>query len=219
MFRTFLFGAVFFFLSYSAQAVSIFDNGGPDGSRGYWSDLSQGQEMADDFTLLAGSNTIGGVSWSGSYFSNNVPVAVDDFTVRIFSSLASTTPLHSFNVGNAVGRSDSGIDDSTFGLDIYNYSAMLPSLTLTAGTQYWLSVVNDTAGSATDWLWENSATSGGNAYRTAAAGTWSTGTSELAFNLSGASSTVVPLPAAFPLFASGLGLLGLMSWRRKRKAA
>ena len=30
--------------------------------------------------------------------------------------------------------------------------------------------------------------------------------------------TAVPLPAALPLFAGGLGLMGLMGWRRKRKA-
>ena len=28
-----------------------------------------------------------------------------------------------------------------------------------------------------------------------------------------------PLPAALPLFATGLGALGLLGWRRKRKAA
>jgi hypothetical protein len=28
----------------------------------------------------------------------------------------------------------------------------------------------------------------------------------------------IPLPAAFPLFASGLGALGLLGWRRKRKS-
>ena len=28
-----------------------------------------------------------------------------------------------------------------------------------------------------------------------------------------------PLPAALPLFATGLGVLGLLGWRRKRKAA
>jgi len=34
-----------------------------------------------------------------------------------------------------------------------------------------------------------------------------------------ATSTVVPLPATLPLFATGLGALGLLGWRRKRKAA
>ena len=29
---------------------------------------------------------------------------------------------------------------------------------------------------------------------------------------------VIPLPAALPLFASGVGALGLLSWRRKKKA-
>ena len=37
-----------------------------------------------------------------------------------------------------------------------------------------------------------------------------------AFSLDGVSE--VPLPAALPLFASGLGALGLLGWRRKRKA-
>lgn len=32
-------------------------------------------------------------------------------------------------------------------------------------------------------------------------------------------TTVVPLPAAFSLFAGGLGLLGLFGWRRKRLAS
>ena len=35
----------------------------------------------------------------------------------------------------------------------------------------------------------------------------------------GATSVVTPLPAALPLFASGLGALGLLGWRRKRKAS
>jgi hypothetical protein len=32
-------------------------------------------------------------------------------------------------------------------------------------------------------------------------------------------TSATPLPAALPLFASGLGALGLLGWRRKRKAA
>jgi hypothetical protein len=34
-----------------------------------------------------------------------------------------------------------------------------------------------------------------------------------------ATIATTPLPAALPLFATGLGALGLLGWRRKRKAA
>jgi hypothetical protein len=37
-------------------------------------------------------------------------------------------------------------------------------------------------------------------------------------NLTSGSLTATPLPAALPLFASGLGALSLLGWRRKRKA-
>jgi hypothetical protein len=36
--------------------------------------------------------------------------------------------------------------------------------------------------------------------------------------VSAATASATPLPAALPLFASGLGALGLLGWRRKRKA-
>jgi hypothetical protein len=32
-------------------------------------------------------------------------------------------------------------------------------------------------------------------------------------------NTATPLPATLPLFAAGLGALGLLGWRRKRKNA
>jgi hypothetical protein len=44
-------------------------------------------------------------------------------------------------------------------------------------------------------------------------------------SISGSTNLVItavseaPLPAALPLFATGLGALGLIGWRRKRKAA
>ena len=39
------------------------------------------------------------------------------------------------------------------------------------------------------------------------------------FTVGSAVAVVTPLPAALPLFATGLGALGLFGWRRKRKAA
>jgi len=33
-----------------------------------------------------------------------------------------------------------------------------------------------------------------------------------------ASLTTTPLPATLPMFASGLGVLGLLRWRKKRKS-
>jgi hypothetical protein len=47
-------------------------------------------------------------------------------------------------------------------------------------------------------------------------------TNQWAFDIlnvdSGEQVSAVPLPAALPLFATGLGALGLLGWRRKRKA-
>jgi len=47
--------------------------------------------------------------------------------------------------------------------------------------------------------------------------TFSFGTTDGALLVPGAPSTV-PIPGALPLFATGLGALGLLGWRRKRKA-
>ena len=53
--------------------------------------------------------------------------------------------------------------------------------------------------------------------------TWMTATAsdppDQSFTLDVVSPTATPLPAALPLFAGGLGALGLFGWRRKRKNA
>jgi len=46
---------------------------------------------------------------------------------------------------------------------------------------------------------------------------WGAGGTDQSFTLDVVSPT--PLPAALPLFASGLGALGLAAWRRRKKAA
>jgi hypothetical protein len=45
------------------------------------------------------------------------------------------------------------------------------------------------------------------------------GTGNIGGQISALGVTLVPLPAALPLFATGLGALGLIGWRRKKKAA
>ncbi|MGZ0018761.1 FxDxF family PEP-CTERM protein [Nitrosomonas sp. wSCUT-2] len=201
----------------ATAATVVYDNGSADGSRGWWSDfdgaLQPFQQMADNFVLGAGSNTFTGVSWSGSYYASNNPTAADNFVIRIFSDLGGipdTNPIYSFNVGNAVNRIDSGIDDATWNIDIYNYSASVPSTTLTAGTTYWLSVVNDTSGHTDDWLWENSQTSGSSAFRLGEGNGWNPHGTELAFQIS-----AVPEPETYAMLLAGLGLLGFAARRKK----
>ena len=46
--------------------------------------------------------------------------------------------------------------------------------------------------------------------------TWGSGDSASSFTIDAVATT--PLPATLPLFAGGLGALGLLGWRRKRKA-
>ena len=49
--------------------------------------------------------------------------------------------------------------------------------------------------------------------------TLSTGNTNVLLHEVDGIARAVPLPAALPLFATGLGALGLLGWRRKRKAA
>jgi hypothetical protein len=42
---------------------------------------------------------------------------------------------------------------------------------------------------------------------------------DIYFTVDNVSVSATPLPAAFPLFATGLGALGLLGWRKKRKNA
>lgn len=44
-------------------------------------------------------------------------------------------------------------------------------------------------------------------------------TSLLSVSWDDGSPSVVPLPAALPLYAAGMGLMGLMGWRKRRKSA
>lgn len=55
-------------------------------------------------------------------------------------------------------------------------------------------------------------------YTFTSAGTYAYGSAPLAI-IDNISVSATPIPAAFPLFATGLGVIGLLNRRRKRKAA
>jgi len=52
----------------------------------------------------------------------------------------------------------------------------------------------------------------------ATCGTGWSGSLDITYNFTPSAAAETPLPAALPLFATGLGALGLLGWRRKRKA-
>jgi hypothetical protein len=143
--------------------------------------------------------------------------ATDDFTVRLFNEAAGQpafAPFFSVNVGNAVNRTPFG--SNIAGFDVFEFSAVMAPIPLTAGVTYWLSIVDNTVGDPDDWLWATS--HAGNArQRVTAAGPWLNGSRDLAFELTGdVQASAVPEPATIALTLTLTGLSALLARRRQR---
>jgi hypothetical protein len=96
----------------------------------------------------------------------------------------------------------------------FNVSAPLTGLNLAAGN-YHLSIFGDTGGYV-EW-WFSSVIDDGS-YSVIQGHSLGQGR-DLAFRINGTYDVAqTPIPAALPLFGSGLGLMGLMGWWRKRRA-
>ena len=206
----------------SAQAGVIYDNGvGPsDISSGYTSDFDGGQQLADDFTLQPGQNTIRDVHWLGNWSTTIDPSTVtDDFSIRFFADIGgspNSTILHDYYVGNVV-KSDTG---STFnGKAIYSYAAAIPDTVLTDSQTWWISIVNDSVSVSGSWAWVGDLTSivGTTAHRSLDGNSWSTNSSSgLAFQLTDDAAPPVPEPSTIALILIGaLGLTGYQLQRRR----
>jgi hypothetical protein len=109
-------------------------------------------EAADDFVLAAGQTTIRDIHWSGED-DGGVP-ATDTFTANIYSD-ASGSPgaLVAALTFGPISRVDSGVN-----ADIFNFSATVSPISLTAGTTYWLSILD--RNDAVEWLWVDNGTTG-----------------------------------------------------------
>lgn len=143
-----------------ANSGIIFDNGSPiEDGQGSTSDFSfPQQQSAETFSLVPGMNMIDGVRWWGSYYSDNTPPLSDHFTIRVFEDedgFPAALPVVEELVGD-VGRTLTGL--SSFGDDVYMYTAPIEPIELSAETTYWLSIVNDTPSVPDRWVWTETGT-------------------------------------------------------------
>lgn len=196
----------------AAAAAVIFDNGITT-SNGFVSDTDFPGFVADDFSLAPGANVITGVQWKGLYAFANTPTQPDNFTIQFFANVAgapAVVPFLSLPIGNP-GRTDTGANTS-FGADIFAYSANVAPIALAPNTVFWLSIFNNTSADTDDnWFWGMQDAAGNSFIRSNPAVAWTPFINGHDFQLIG---TAVSEPSAFALLA--VGLMGLLGWRRKQ---
>ena len=139
----------------TATSAAVIYSNGPIASNGFVSDTDFPLFVADDFSLVPGANVITGVQWTGLYAFSNTPQP-DIFTIQFFADSGGApvlTPFLSLAIGNP-GRTDTGINVTSGGFDLFAYSVTVAPIALTPNTVFWLSIFNDTSADTNDnWFW------------------------------------------------------------------
>ncbi|MBL1208890.1 PEP-CTERM sorting domain-containing protein [Geminocystis sp. GBBB08] len=173
-----------------AQALT-FTNTVPTIDIGFMSDSSSTSQprRADNFTLSSqsfGAN-LTTIRWSGYYFGTT-NLGTDNFTINILdnSSNKPGTLVASFSGINSTSanRTANGTITTAQGTrNRYDFTYNLSQL-LNANTQYWLSIVDNTPETTTNFYWFGS-NSGGDGFSTQATSTssWQTDSANSAGNL------------------------------------
>jgi hypothetical protein len=160
----------------------------------YTSAASTGYQAFDSFTL-ASSATVGTVSWNGVYATAQPTSFVIDF----YSNAGGAPGALLFTDTVTSGAMATG--DTTYGYQIYGYSADIGSFGVVGGTEYWLSVVGQGPNA---WYWSTASGGTAAAYQAHAAVP-----TDLAFGLATAISAA-PEPSEIVLTSTGLiGMLGV----------
>jgi PEP-CTERM motif len=193
-----------------AFAAVIYNNGGPNQSGAWAADQSYAFTIAaDPFTLMAGASTVSGVQWWGGCLTSSFQAAscpTGNFTIYFYNNNSGIpgSQVASYAVGNA-GQSATGnnilISSIAVSTAEYSYTAAIPPLSLTPGTEYWLGVSNNTDPSII-WAMEESSSSG--AHVQFSSGDWSSFNTTLAFELTGPAT---PEPGTLALLSGGAACL------------
>lgn len=143
--------------------------------------------LADSF-MLAQTMQLLEVRWWGAY--NSSPPATDDFRIEVHADNGGQpgATIGQWNVGNAVARTATGLLIVGFYPEYEYHASLSPTVQLSAGIPYWISIYGNTVGDPGSWRWEQSSSGDGQcAYDYNGSG-WSPMGGDLAFELQLSSS-------------------------------
>ncbi|MCC6154891.1 MAG: PEP-CTERM sorting domain-containing protein [Candidatus Hydrogenedentes bacterium] len=168
---------------------------------------------ADNFVLQNGASTITEIHWWGFYgLDADKIVPTDDFTVYIFADNGGAPGSQLYSFENSVTATATG--SNALGIfPEYEYVMSIDPLALTAGTTYWIGIVNDITlpgkGFVVNpdiWSWSTSSVQTGDAHQKFVTA-WLDANVELAYELHGPG--VVPEPATMTLLGAGFVALAV----------
>ncbi|MCP4932899.1 MAG: PEP-CTERM sorting domain-containing protein [bacterium] len=186
--------AILTFASSAAQAVTISVGTYEFGSRSTWLETIEG-EGAGVTVVNGGAYGSPSPAWAGGAVSGICASVCQPNSIATTFSVASNTLLVQFQADGNDGLADFIVDNVSVGT--YN--------TVNAG---WIQIVISGLSNIAHTI------------KVAGLPNPTNGHDDLAIDVFGAinTQTVVPVPAAFPLFGTGLAVLGFLGWRRRRKA-